>query len=361
MSGCLGRGLKKAREQQTVVLRLVDIRLGTRRHTRQAIEKRIIVGDRAGKIEHAISAAIGSRPDDDFMEGRVRGTLAHHVDDAARVILAVEDGGRPLQDLHTLKKVRIDLGRAAEIADVGQIGAFEIERRRRKTTDLDIVECAGGRAAATDVNASRVIHGLLDGFRTTRLDLVGGDHGNRLRHFNQRGVGFRAGCRPAGDCTGDRPPGTFLALDLDLDLDLDRFEHGRITRVNRTGDALDCADQCCGSRRADLDADACSDDQAVQGATRGRAPLNSAGLLASDQGGGLADLPAALANEGIQRRSQRLQRYVEGNRLQCGRGGLALRHRRCLDAQGRGAENGGRQQHLNGFVRAAACARSRSA
>lgn len=347
--------MKKAREQQTVVLRLVDIRLRTRGHARQAIEKRIVVGDRVGKIERAISAAIGSRPDDDFMEGRVRGTLAHHVDDAARVILAVEDGGRPLQDLHTLKKARIDLGRAAEIADVRQIGAFEIERRRRKTTDLDIVECAGGRAAATDVNASRVIHGLLDGFRTTRLDLVGGDHGNRLRHFNQRGVGFRAGCRPAGDYTGDRPPGTFLALDLD------RVEHGRITRVNRTGDVLGCADQCCGSRRADLDADARSGDQAVQGATRGRAPLNSAGLLAADQGGGVADLPAALANEGIQRRSQRLRRYVEGDRLRRGRGGLALRHRRCLDAQGRGAENGGRQQHLNGFVRAAACARSRSA
>ena len=129
----------------------------------------------------------------DFAEDLFVRPLAHIVQDAAGADLAVEDRGRPAQHLEALGAVGVDRHEGGEVGAflpqavaikslVGDVEAAQLEEHAARVGAVGLAGGAGGVA-------EHVAH-LRDALR---LELVGGDDGDRLRGLDQRRVGLGGG------------------------------------------------------------------------------------------------------------------------------------------------------------------------
>ncbi len=218
---------KARRQHEAFLLGIVDLRVDVPAHTGQPVQVGALFIERAADVEGAVAAVLAAAAEHHFADRGGGGTLGHHVDDAARFVLAVEHRCRPLQHFDAFQGIGVDLqGTAGTAAAVGHVQAVEVHRRRAEAARGRLVEDLHpvGEAAAGDPRS--VAQGLGDGLRTARLDLVLGDHVDGLGDFLERGVGLGAGTAALGHVAVDVAPGRLLAGD------------GNVAEVHRVRRAL---------------------------------------------------------------------------------------------------------------------------
>ncbi|MNX34117.1 hypothetical protein D3C86_643550 [compost metagenome] len=204
----LGRRPGQARRQQhaftAVVLDLFATLVGD---ANQAIGELLLFVDRAAGVEGAVDPVVTARPQFDLAALFGGRALGDHVDQAARLVLPVEYRRRPLEHFDALQGVRVDLRRATEAARVRNVGAIEIQRRRRETTAGDFIGNRVAVGVAAGVQPRRVTQGLGQVARALGFDLVGGDHVDGLRDFQDRRIGLGAGGAAGRNVTVHRTVG----------------------------------------------------------------------------------------------------------------------------------------------------------
>ncbi len=192
-----------------VIVDVVNVGVGFLNQTGQAVTQRPVIAegiaDVAGDLAMVVTAVLNT----DFRKGLVGGLLAHHVDDASGLALAVEHGGRPPQDLDALQAVEFHR------AVVGQtrlpLGAVEVGGvRGGEATDLGVVGIDHTRARPVGgVDARTVGHGLGQVLTPPILHLLPGDHADRLGALNQRDIRLGGGPGALGYVALNRPVRAF--------------------------------------------------------------------------------------------------------------------------------------------------------
>jgi hypothetical protein len=205
------------RQQHAIVFDVVDFRTGVLHHAGQAVKELPLIVQRATQVEAELLAIVVAGTQGDFMYRDRSGALADHVNDTARLVLAVEHRGRALEHFDALQGVRVDLQRAAGTATaIGQVQAVEVHRRGGEAARGRFVEDRHPVGEAATGHASGVTQGFGDALRTALLDLILGNDIDGLWNLNERRIGL--GARPSffRDDPIDRPPCRFPgARDID--------------------------------------------------------------------------------------------------------------------------------------------------
>jgi hypothetical protein len=151
----------------------------------QPIEQSAVGIGGSTHVEACAEPAVIADLELDLAECILGRALGHVVQDAARADLAIEDGGRPAQDLEPFGAIRIDRHEGSEFAAllpepvaieglVRDVEAAQLEEQAARVGPVRLAGRAGGIA-------EHVAH--LGG--ALRLQLIGGDDGDGLRRFDQ--------------------------------------------------------------------------------------------------------------------------------------------------------------------------------
>ena len=146
----------------------------------------------------ALQAFVASALDPGLVVGRGAGRPADLIDQAARAGLAVEDGGRPLQDVDAIEQEGIDRRQREGLAP-GQLQPIEeIDDPGRgaeaaEAAQEEAVVSAGG--VGRGQHAGRIVERILDALRVLVVELLARDRRDRLRGFEDGRVGLGRGRR----------------------------------------------------------------------------------------------------------------------------------------------------------------------
>ncbi|GJD76281.1 hypothetical protein CFIICLFH_4536 [Methylobacterium goesingense] len=163
----------------------------------------------AADVEGALEAVEAAGLELHLAEGDEDGALRRRVEDAAGRAEAVEAGGRPAQDRHRLQAVGLGLRVGEAAADHPQAVAVDaLVGEYVEAADEDLVE-ARVEARPGGGGTGDVGHRIREGLDVAVVELLAGDHRDRLRRLDQRGVGLRRGRGDprgvAGDAGGAAP------------------------------------------------------------------------------------------------------------------------------------------------------------
>ncbi|MNE35725.1 hypothetical protein D3C80_1295010 [compost metagenome] len=188
---------------------MVDLFVALVGDTDQAIGEFLLLVERAAGIERAVHPVVAARPEFDLTALLGGRALGHHVDQTARLVLPIKHRRRALEHFDAFQGVRIDLRRTAKATGVRNVGAVQIQRRRRETTAGDFIGNRVTVGEPASVQPRRIVQGLSQVARTLGFDLGGGDHVDGLRDLQDRRVGLGGGGAAGRDVAVHRPVSRF--------------------------------------------------------------------------------------------------------------------------------------------------------
>ena len=157
------------------------------------------VVQRAGGVEGQVVAVKTAGTDLDLMFGLGARALGHHIDHAPRLVLPVKHRRRALEHFDAFQGIGVYLRGAAQAARRRQIGTVKVEQRRGKAAAGDFIGNGVAVGVAVGAQPRGVAQRLGQVAGALLLNLVGGDHVDGLRDFQDRRVGLGGGGRAGGD------------------------------------------------------------------------------------------------------------------------------------------------------------------
>ncbi|MNL15379.1 hypothetical protein D3C87_1363630 [compost metagenome] len=166
---------------------VLDLGTSVSKNPGQAVQVLAFLIDGPAEVDRGLAPVKAAGLQDDFAEGLGGGALGDAIDQPARGDLAVQDGRRAAQDLHTFQRVRV--GARADLV-VGKLAEAVAEIPSDlgvKAAQHDPVIADLGAAKVADLYAGHILDCLRHRLHATVQHFLRAHHRNGLRNLPQRG------------------------------------------------------------------------------------------------------------------------------------------------------------------------------